>query len=34
VVALTVDANKATLSYDIYQARAEANDQVGAALSP
>jgi len=34
VLALTVDANKATLSYDIYQARAEANDQVGPALSP
>jgi len=31
VVALTVDANKATLRFDIYQARAKANDQVGAA---
>ncbi len=30
VLALTVDANKATLRFDIYQARAEANDQVGA----
>jgi AraC-like DNA-binding protein len=29
-VALTVDANNATLRYDIYQARAEATDQVGA----